>query len=195
MTNKTTTFSAPSKTKIKHILLIIVVVALACYFVPLPIPRWQTMTGECLRHGETVEVKMQCIELNYLFKDHVLYGDFQVQIDSGAEQQFALVGTDGRRLRNYAMILEDGSVSEDGHFQEFGIYQKLTTDFNRYNIITNRSLDCWVMRQSFYGDTKYPSPEEDCHLFLVSKDGDTDVARQELIEVVDYFEQSVRADK
>ena len=38
MTNKTTTFSAPSKTKIKHILLIIVVVALACYFVPLPIP-------------------------------------------------------------------------------------------------------------------------------------------------------------
>lgn len=41
----------------------------------------------------------------------------------------------------------------------------------------------------------YTVPKADSHLLIVSKDGDTDAARQEMADVVDYFEQSVRADE
>ena len=47
----------------------LLVIAGLLFLIPLPIPRIQTMTGCCLRHGETAEVKLYALELRYLFRD------------------------------------------------------------------------------------------------------------------------------
>lgn len=172
----------------KRLLLLAVVVAAVC-LLPLPMLRIQTMTGECLRHGETVEVRMTCVELNYLFKDDVLYGlpyrTFRIAVDGGEEKQFGLTGGDGRKLGDYAVLLEDGTVQKDGQFEEFTIYQQLTTDHNRYNVITNRFLNRWVMVQfGFFSDDP---GWEDCHLFVLAKDGDTGRVQEEFQVVIDEF--------
>ena len=102
----------------KRLLLLAVVVAAVC-LLPLPMLRIQTMTGECLRHGETVEVRMTCVELNYLFKDDVLYGlpyaPSGLRFDGGEEKQFGLTGGDGRKLGDYAVLFgrRDGAERPD----------------------------------------------------------------------------------
>ena len=155
----------------------LLVIAGLLFLIPLPIPRIQTMTGCCLRHGETAEVKLYALELRYLFRDpeiHLLeahgflpWGNgFRVRID-GEEERFALPGGDGPKLRDYPVILEDGSQSAPGQFRDFDVYRPVgDAGVNEYHVITDAGFDRWVMEQSL-------SPETDGepHLFALSKDG------------------------
>lgn len=162
-------------------------------FLPLPIPRIQTMTGTCLRHGETVEVKLYALELRYLFRDTELlmlgngfwgFGNgFRVWIDGG-EERFELPGGDGPKLRDYPVILEDGSQSALGLFRDFNVYQPTAAGRNGYHVVTDAGFDRWVMEQ-----TLSPETDEEPHLFAVSKDGDTEAVCQEMSAVIEILER------
>ena len=173
----------------------LLVIAGLLFLIPLPIPRIQTMTGCCLRHGETAEVKLYALELRYLFRDpeiHLLeahgflpWGNgFRVRID-GEEERFALPGGDGPKLRDYPVILEDGSQSAPGQFRDFDVYRPVgDAGVNEYHVITDAGFDRWVMEQSL-------SPETDGepHLFALSKDGDTEAFCQEMAAVIEVLER------
>lgn len=173
----------------------LLVIAGLLFLIPLPIPRIQTMTGTCLRHGETAEVKLYALELRYLFRDpeiHLLeahgflpWGNgFRVRID-GEEERFALPGGDGPKLRDYPVILEDGSQSAPGQFRDFDVYRPVgDAGVNEYHVITDAGFDRWVMEQSL-------SPETDGepHLFALSKDGDTEAVCQEMAAVIEVLER------
>ncbi len=173
----------------------LLVIAGLLFLIPLPIPRIQTMTGCCLRHGETAEVKLYALELRYLFRDpeiHLLeahgflpWGNgFRVRID-GEEERFALPGGDGPKLRDYPVILEDGSQSAPGQFRDFDVYRPVgDAGVNEYHVITDAGFDRWVMEQSL-------SPETDGepHLFALSKDGDTEAVCQEMAAVIEVLER------
>ena len=173
----------------------LLVIAGLLFLIPLPIPRIQTMTGCCLRHGETAEVKLYALELRYLFRDpeiHLLeahgflpWGNgFRVRID-GEEERFALPGGDGPKLRDYPVILEDGSQSTPGQFRDFDVYRPVgDAGVNEYHVITDAGFDRWVMEQSL-------SPETDGepHLFALSKDGDTEAVCQEMAAVIEMLER------
>ena len=173
----------------------LLVIAGLLFLIPLPIPRIQTMTGCCLRHGETAEVKLYALELRYLFRDpeiHLLeahgflpWGNgFRVRID-GEEERFALPGGDGPKLRDYPVILEDGSQSTPGQFRDFDVYRPVgDAGVNEYHVITDAGFDRWVMEQSL-------SPETDGepHLFALSKDGDTEAVCQEMAAVIEVLER------
>ena len=173
----------------------LLVIAGLLFLIPLPIPRIQTMTGCCLRHGETAEVKLYALELRYLFRDpeiHLLeahgflpWGNgFRVRID-GEEERVELPGGDGPKLRDYPVILEDGSQSTPGQFRDFDVYRPVgDAGVNEYHVITDAGFDRWVMEQSL-------SPETDGepHLFALSKDGDTEAVCQEMAAVIEMLER------
>ena len=175
-----------TKKKVFKASIILLVILGILFFLPLPIPRIQTMTGCCLRHGETAEVKLYALELRYLFRDpeiHLLeahgflpWGNgFRVRID-GEEERFALPGGDGPKLRDYPVILEDGSQSAPGQFRDFDVYRPVgDAGVNEYHVITDAGFDRWVMEQSLF-----PETDEEPHLFAVSKDGDTEAVCQEM---------------
>ena len=184
-----------TKKKVFKASIILLVILGILFFLPLPIPRIQTMTGTCLRHGETAEVKLYALELRYLFRDpeiHLLeahgflpWGNgFRVQID-GEEERFELPGGDGPKLRDYPVILEDGSQSTPGQFRDFDVYRPVgDAGVNEYHVITDAGFDRWVMEQSL-------SPETDGepHLFALSKDGDTEAVRREMAAVIAVLER------
>ena len=184
-----------TKKKVFKASIILLVILGILFFLPLPIPRIQTMTGCCLRHGETAEVKLYVLELRYLFRDpeiHLLeahgflpWGNgFRVRID-GEEERFALPGGDGPKLRDYPVILEDGSQSAPGQFRDFDVYRPVgDAGVNEYHVITDAGFDRWVMEQSL-------SPETDGepHLFALSKDGDTEAVRREMAAVIEVLER------
>lgn len=173
----------------------LLVIAGLLFLIPLPIPRIQTMTGCCLRHGETAEVKLYALELRYLFRDpeiHLLeahgflpWGNgFRVRID-GEEERFALPGGDGPKLRDYPVILEDGSQSAPGQFRDFDVYRPVgDAGVNEYHVITDAGFDRWVMEQSLS-----PKTDGEPHLFAVSKDGDTEAVRREMAAVIEVLER------
>ena len=173
----------------------LLVIAGLLFLIPLPIPRIQTMTGSCLRHGETAEVKLYALELRYLFRDpeiHLLeahgflpWGNgFRVRID-GEEERFALPGGDGPKLRDYPVILEDGSQSAPGQFRDFDVYRPVgDAGVNEYHVITDAGFDRWVMEQSLS-----PKTDGEPHLFAVSKDGDTEAVRREMAAVIEVLER------
>ena len=185
-----------TKKKVFKASIILLVILGILFFLPLPIPRIQMMTGTCLRHGETAEVKLYALELRYLFRDpeiHLLeahgflpWGNgFRVRIDGGEEERFALPGGDGPKLRDYPVILEDGSQSAPGQFRDFNVYQLAgAVGVNKYHVITDAGFDRWVMEQSL-------SPETDGepHLFALSKDGDTEAVCQEMAAVIEVLER------
>ena len=176
----------------------LLVIAGLLFLIPLPIPRIQTMTGGCLRHGETAEVKLYALELRYLFRDpeiHLLghpafwgFGNsFQVRIDDGEEEGFDLRSG---HLYDYPVILEDGSQSAPGQFRDFSVYRTFSLGQSaelaeeKYRVITDAGFDRWVMEQSL-------SPETDGepHLFALSKDGDTEAVCQEMAAVIEVLER------
>ena len=185
-----------TKKKVFKASIILLVILGILFFLPLPIPRIQTMIGSGLRHGETVEVKLYALELRYLFRDpeiHLLeahgflpWGNgFRVRIDGGEEERFALPGGDGPKLRDYPVILEDGSQSTPGQFRDFDVYRPVgDAGVNEYHVITDAGFDRWVMEQSL-------SPETDGepHLFALSKDGDTEAVCQEMAAVIEVLER------
>ena len=185
-----------TKKKVFKASIILLVILGILFFLPLPIPRIQMMTGTCLRHGETAEVKLYALELRYLFRDpeiHLLeahgflpWGNgFRVRIDGGEEERFALPGGDGPKLRDYPVILEDGSQSTPGQFRDFDVYRPVgDAGVNEYHVITGAGFDRWVMEQSL-------SPETDGepHLFALSKDGDTEAVCQEMAAVIEVLER------
>ena len=190
-----------TKKKVFKASIILLVILGILFFLPLPIPRIQTMTGTCLRHGETAEVKLYALELRYLFRDpeiHLLeahgflpWGNgFRVRIDGGEEERFALPGGDGPKLRDYPVILEDGSQSAPGQFRDFSVYRTFSLGQSaelaeeKYRVITDAGFDRWVMEQSL-------SPETDGepHLFALSKDGDTEAVCQEMAAVIEVLER------
>ena len=184
-----------TKKKAVKVCLVLLVILGILAFLPLPIPRVQTMTGICLRHGETVEVKLYAVELRYLFRDPEIHllglpgflpsgNGFRVQIDGGEEARFALPGGDGSKLRDYPVILEDGSQSASGQFRDFNVYQPTAAGRNGYHIITDAGFDRWVMEQSHS-----PETEEEPHLFALSKDGDTEAVRREMAAVIEGLER------
>ena len=174
----------------------LLVIAGLLFLIPLPIPRIQTMTGCCLRHGETAEVKLYALELRYLFRDpeiHLLeahgflpWGNgFRVRIDGGEEERFELPGGDGPKLRDYPVILEDGSQSAPGQFRDFDVYRPVgDAGVNEYHVITDAGFDRWVMEQSLS-----PKTDGEPHLFAVSKDGDTEAVRREMAAVIEVLER------
>ena len=176
--------------------IILLVILGILVLLPLPIPRIQTMTGCCLRHGETAEVKLYALELRYLFRDPEIYlleahgflpwgNGFRVRIDGGEEERFELPGGDGPKLRDYPVILEDGSQSTPGQFRDFDVYRPVgDAGVNEYHVITDAGFDRWVMEQSL-------SPETDGepHLFALSKDGDTEAVCQEMAAVIEMLER------
>ena len=184
-----------TKKKVFKASIILLVILGILVLLPLPIPRIQTMTGTCLRHGETAEVKLYALELQYLFRDPEIYlleahgflpwgNGFRVRID-GEEERFALPGGDGPKLRDYPVILEDGSQSTPGQFRDFDVYRPVgDAGVNEYHVITDAGFDRWVMEQSL-------SPETDGepHLFAVSKDGDTEAVRREMAAVIEMLER------
>ncbi len=184
-----------TKKKVFKASIILLVILGILFFLPLPIPRIQTMTGTCLRHGETAEVKLYALELRYLFRDpeiHLLeahgflpWGNgFRVRID-GEEERFALPGGDGPKLRDYPVILEDGSQSAPGQFRDFDVYRPVgDAGVNEYHVITDAGFDRWVMEQSLF-----PETDEEPHLFAVSKDGDTEAVCQEMSAVIEMLER------
>ena len=120
-----------TKKKAIKVFIVLLVILGVLAFLPLPIPRIQTMTGTCLRHGETAEVKLYALELRYLFRDPELRllglpgflpsgNGFRVQIDGGEEERFELPGGDGPKLSDYPVILED-SQSDPGQFRDFDV--------------------------------------------------------------------------
>ena len=185
-----------TKKKVFKASIILLVILGILVLLPLPIPRIQTMTGCCLRHGETAEVKLYALELRYLFRDpeiHLLeahgflpWGNgFRVRIDGGEEEWFELPGGDGPKLRDYPVILEDGSQSTPGQFRDFDVYRPVgDAGVNEYHVITDAGFDRWVMEQSL-------SPETDGepHLFALSKDGDTEAVCQEMAAVIEVLER------
>ena len=189
-----------TKKKVFKASIILLVILGILFFLPLPIPRIQTMTVTCLRHGETVEVKLYAFELRYLFRDpeiHLLeahgflpWGNgFRVRVDGGEEERFELPGGDGPKLRDYPVILED-SQSAPGRFRDFDVYRFLSIGQSaeiaeeRYRVITDAGFDRWVMEQSL-------SPEADGepHLFALSKDGETEAVRREMAAVIAVLER------
>lgn len=185
-----------TRRKAFKVFIVLLVILGILVLLPLPIPRIQTMTGTCLRHGETVEVKLYALELRYLFRDpeiHLLeahgflpWGNgFRVRIDGGEEERFALPGGDGPKLRDYPVILDDGSQSAPGQFRDFDVYRPVgDAGVNEYHVITDAGFDRWVMEQSL-------SPETDGepHLFALSKDGDTEAVCQEMAAVIEVLER------
>ena len=185
-----------TRRKAFKVFIVLLVILGILVLLPLPIPRIQTMTGTCLRHGETVEVKLYALELRYLFRDpeiHLLeahgflpWGNgFRVRIDGGEEERFELPGGDGPKLRDYPVILEDGSQSTPGRFRDFDVYRPAgAAGMNEYHVITDAGFDRWVMEQSL-------SPETDGepHLFVLSKDGDTEAVRREMAAVIAVLER------
>ena len=191
-----------TKKKVFKASIILLVILGILFFLPLPIPRIQTMTGTCLRHGETAEVKLYALELRYLFRDpeiHLLeahgflpWGNgFRVRID-GEEERFELPGGDGPKLHDYPVILEDGSQSAPGQFRDFSVYRFLSIGQSaeiaeeRYHVITDAGFDRWVMEQHFTGAE---DEAEDGHLLAVSKDGDTEAVCQEMAAVIEMLER------
>ena len=184
-----------TKKKVFKASIILLVILGILFFLPLPIPRIQTMTGSCLRHGETAEVKLYALELRYLFRDPEIYlleahgflpwgNGFRVRIDGGEEERFELPGGDGPKLRDYPVILED-SQSTPGQFRDFDVYRPVgDAGVNEYHVITDAGFDRWVMEQSL-------SPETDGepHLFALSKDGDTEAVCQEMAAVIEVLER------
>lgn len=187
-----------TKKKVFKASIILLVILGILVLLPLPIPRIQTMTGICLRHGETAEVKLYALELRYLFRDpeiHLLeahgflpWGNgFRVRIDGGEEERFALPGGDGPKLRDYPVILEDGSQSAPGQFRDFNVYQPAgAAGVNKYHVVTGAGFDRWVMEQHFTGAE---DEAEDGHLLAVSKDGDTEAVRREMAAVIEMLER------
>ena len=185
-----------TKKKVFKASIILLVILGILFFLPLPIPRIQTMIGSCLRHGETAEVKLYALELRYLFRDPEIYlleahgflpwgNGFRVRIDGGEEERFELPGGDGPKLRDYPVILEDGSQSTPGQFRDFDVYRPVgDAGVNEYHVITDAGFDRWVMEQSL-------SPETDGepHLFALSKDGDTEAVCQEMAAVIEVLER------
>ena len=185
-----------TKKKAIKVFIVLLVILGVLAFLPLPIPRIQTMTGTCLRHGETAEVKLYALELRYLFRDPELRllglpgflpsgNGFRVQIDGGEEERFKLPGGDGPKLSDYPVILEDGSQSAPGQFRDFDVYRPVgDAGVNEYHVITDAGFDRWVMEQSL-------SPETDGepHLFALSKDGDTEAVRREMAAVIEMLER------
>ena len=185
-----------TKKKVFKASIILLVILGILFFLPLPILRIQTVTGCCLRHGETAEVKLYALELRYLFRDPEIYlleahgflpwgNGFRVRIDGGEEERFALPGGDGPKLRDYPVILEDGSQSTPGQFRDFDVYRPVgDAGVNEYHVITDAGFDRWVMEQSL-------SPETDGepHLFALSKDGDTEAVCQEMAAVIEVLER------
>ena len=99
--------------------------------------------------------------------------------------RFALPGGDGPKLRDYPVILEDGSQSAPGQFRDFDVYRPVgDAGVNEYHVITDAGFDRWVMEQSL-------SPETDGepHLFALSKDGDTEAVCQEMAAVIEVLER------
>lgn len=185
-----------TRRKAFKVFIVLLVILGILVLLPLPIPRIQTMTGGCLRHGETAEVKLYALELRYLFRDPEIYlleahgflpwgNGFRVRIDGGEEERFALPGGDGPKLRDYPVILEDGSQSAPGQFRDFDVYRPVgDAGVNEYHVITDAGFDRWVMEQSL-------SPETDGepHLFALSKDGDTEAVCQEMAAVIEVLER------
>ena len=183
-----------TKKKAIKVFIVLLVILGVLAFLPLPIPRIQTMTGTCLRHGETAEVKLYALELRYLFRDPELRllglpgflpsgNGFRVQIDGGEEERFKLPGGDGPKLSDYPVILED-SQSDPGQFRDFDVYQPTAAGWNGYHIITDAGFDRWVMEQRLS-----PEPAGEPHLFVLSKDGDTEAVRREMTDVIEGLER------
>ena len=187
-----------TKKKVFKASIILLVILGILFFLPLPIPRIQTMTGSCLRHGETAEVKLYALELRYLFRDPEIYlleahgflpwgNGFRVRIDGGEEERFELPGGDGQKPRDYPVILEDGSQSTPGQFRDFDVYRPVgDAGVNEYHVITGAGFDRWVMEQHFTGAE---DEAEDGHLLAVSKDGDTEAVRREMAAVIEVLER------
>lgn len=191
-----------TRRKAFKVFIVLLVILGILVLLPLPIPRIQTMTGGCLRHGETAEVKLYALELRYLFRDPEIYlleahgflpwgNGFRVRIDGGEEERFALPGGDGPKLRDYPVILED-SQSATGRFRDFSVYRFLSIGQSaeiaeeRYHVITDAGFDRWVMEQHFTGAE---DEAEDGHLLAVSKDGDTEAVCQEMSAVIEMLER------
>lgn len=112
---------------------------------------------------------------------------FRVRIDGGEEARFELPGGDGPKLRDYPVILEDGSQSAPGQFRDFNVYQPAgAAGVNKYHVITDAGFDRWVMEQHFTGAE---DEAEDGHLLAVSKDGDTEAVCQEMSAVIEMLER------
>ncbi len=188
-----------TKQKAFRVVVVILIILGIVAFLPLPIPRIQTMTGTCLRHGETVEVKLYALELRYLFRDPKLYllghpafwgfgNGFRMKVD-GIEERFALPGGDGPVLRDFPTALEDSSQSAPGEFRNFSVYrffsvgQSVELIQERYDVVTDAGFDHWVMKQRLY-----PEADGEPHLFALSKDGDTEAVCREMSAVIDRLE-------
>ena len=116
---------------------------------------------------------------------------FRVRIDGGEEERFELPGGDGPKLRDYPVILEDGSQSALGLFRDFSVYRTFSlgqsaelADMNKYRVITDAGFDRWVMEQ-----TLFPETDGEPHLFVLSKDGDTEAVCQEMAAVIEMLER------
>ena len=152
------------------------------YFIPLPIPRYQTTTGECLRHGETVEFETKWFEYRYMFKDTVLSGTAWMRIDGGEDRRMALAMGGKYEPENNWRDLEDNSGRV---LLSFLLYQQTDTDRRDYEVFTTRSYDAWLMvEDSVFAPDRAP---EDQHLFLVSKGDNLDSAQEKLAPAIDYF--------
>ena len=152
------------------------------YFIPLPIPRYQTMTGECLRHGETVEFETKWFEYRYMFKDTVLSGTAWMRIDGGEDRRMALAMGGKYEPENNWRDLEDNSGRV---LLSFLIWQQSENDRRDYEVFTTRSYDAWLMvEDSVFAPDRAP---EDQHLFLVSKGDNLDSAQEKLAPAIDYF--------
>ncbi len=165
----------------KRLLLLAVVVAAVC-LLPLPMLRIQTMTGECLRHGETVEFETKWFEYRYMFKDTVLSGTAWMRIDGGEDRRMALAMGGKYEPENNWRDLEDNSGRV---LLSFLLYQQTDTDRRDYEVFTTRSYDAWLMvEDSVFAPDRAP---EDQHLFLVSKGDNLDSAQEKLAPAIDYF--------
>ena len=152
------------------------------YFIPFPIPRYQTMTGECLRHGETVEFKTKWFEYRYMFRPAVLSGTAWMRIDGGEDRRMALAMGGKYEPQDNWRDLEDSS----GHvLLSFLIWQQSENDRRDYEVFTTRSYDAWLMvEDSIFSSDRAP---ENRHLFLVSKADNLDGAQEKLEPAIDYF--------
>lgn len=100
------------------------------------------MTGECLRHGETVEFETKWFEYRYMFKDTVLSGTAWMRIDGGEDRRMALAMGGKYEPENNWRDLEDNSGRV---LLSFLLYQQTDTDRRDYEVFTTRSYDAWLM--------------------------------------------------
>ena len=154
--------------KTKKILIGILLFLFAVLLLPLPIPRFYTLTGKCMQHeNEEVSIKVNCVELECIWMTDRLLGTFELTMD-------------GEQPVSYQPMSGDGSkLNVNGGYATFA-YQKETYSSTRnyFIIYAPLTLDSWVMQG-------YLNSGE--HLLFVTKNGDIDQMIEEHYNFVEPY--------